>query len=148
MMAESFIGRIGRLLISLPKKVVTASLSLAQKIRNFIKPELLKFSDAGDPSSIEGLRPTNPVLIALADTAIAQDIPFHSIIGVKERDENGSSSDGVVAYSSSHLEGAESEFLVEADHAAHMNPLAVLEIKRILTLNVNEMQRAHKIIGR
>lgn len=46
------------------------------------------------------------------------------------------SSDGVVAYSSSHLTGAESEKILPAGHAVFANEAAVLEIKRILEENL------------
>jgi hypothetical protein len=45
-------------------------------------------------------------------------------------------SDGVVRYTSSHLEGAESEVVVPSGHAAFAHPLAIEEIKRILHLHV------------
>ena len=46
------------------------------------------------------------------------------------------SSDGVVAYNSSHLDGAESEKIVPAGHVVFSNEAAVLEIKRILEENL------------
>jgi hypothetical protein len=46
------------------------------------------------------------------------------------------SSDGVVHYSSSHLDGAESELIVPAGHTVFSNDTAVNEIKRILHENV------------
>jgi hypothetical protein len=42
-------------------------------------------------------------------------------------------SDGVVPVSSAHLDSAESEIVVRADHShVHQHPLAVLEVRRIL----------------
>ena len=41
--------------------------------------------------------------------------------------------DGVVPYSSAHLDGADSELVVPADHFhVHQHPLAVREVRRIL----------------
>jgi hypothetical protein len=42
------------------------------------------------------------------------------------------STDGVVPYWSSHLDGAESELIVPSGHAAHQNPMAIAEVRRIL----------------
>jgi hypothetical protein len=50
-------------------------------------------------------------------------------------------SGGVVPYSSSHLEGAESEKIVLAGHVVFSNEAAVLEIKRILEENLAIFQR-------
>ena len=52
------------------------------------------------------------------------------------------SSDGVVPYWSSHMDGAKSELIVSSGHAAHQNPKAIEEVHRILTLNVGLANRA------
>jgi hypothetical protein len=48
------------------------------------------------------------------------------------RGDSPNSSDGVVPYWSSHLNGAESEHIVPSDHGAHQNPQAIAEVMRIL----------------
>jgi hypothetical protein len=63
-------------------------------------------------------------------------VPYHSIIGDRGLDGGTRSSDGVVAYSSSHLPGAESEKIVPAGHTLFSSEAAVLEIKRILEKNL------------
>ena len=50
--------------------------------------------------------------------------------------------DGVVTYPSAHLEDAESEIVVEADHSqAHRHPAAIREIRRILLKHLEETNR-------
>jgi hypothetical protein len=50
--------------------------------------------------------------------------------------------DGVVEYASAHLEDAESEIVVTADHVnVHRHPLAVLEVRRILLEQLEELRR-------
>ena len=71
----------------------------------------------------------------LADLPIK--VPFHSIIGNRGIDNGPDSSDGVVAYRSSHLEGAESEKIIPAGHNLLSNPGTVAEIKRILEANID-----------
>src|SRR5207249_914286 len=44
-------------------------------------------------------------------------------------------SDGVVAYWSSHLDGAKSERIVPSGHGSPLNPQAIAEVHRILQLN-------------
>jgi hypothetical protein len=59
----------------------------------------------------------------------------HSIIG--DRGKAGPlelSSDGVVRYTSSHIDAAASEKIVPAGHGAFRHPEAIAEIRRVLKL--------------
>ena len=85
------------------------------------------------PTSLFSLAP-NPLFSRLA--ALPIKVPFHSIIGNRGRDEGLASSDGIVAYRSSHLEGAESEKIIPAGHNLVSNSATVAEIKRILEENI------------
>jgi hypothetical protein len=80
------------------------------------KPNRLHF-----PTSIDTLSPNNRFVLALNTLPIAAQIPYYSIIGDRGRGDTPNSSDGVVAYWSSHLEGAQSERIVPSDHGAHQN---------------------------
>ena len=60
----------------------------------------------------------------------------HPTRGARGRGDAPKSSDGVVPYWSSHLDGAQSELVVPSSHSAHQNPQAIAEVKRILKLNV------------
>jgi hypothetical protein len=62
--------------------------------------------------------------------------PYHSIIGDRGRGDTPNSSDGVVPYWSSHLDGAESEKIVPSGHAAHRDPQAIAEMVRILKKHI------------
>lgn len=135
--ADNFAGRIGRWLMSLPKTIVNRTVQVAREARNVLRPELRTAFDAGPSSSIRGLSEKSPALQGLSQTVIPATIPFHSIIGDRGQGNTPDSSDGVVAYRSSHLDGAQSELIVPADHTAHAHPQAVLEIRRILRLHVS-----------
>jgi pimeloyl-ACP methyl ester carboxylesterase len=134
--ADNWIGSIGRWLITLPKKIVQRSVQVAREARNILRPDLQTAFDSGQASSISGLSEKSPALQGLSRTTISSNIPFHSIIGDQGLGNTPNSSDGVVAYSSSHVEGAQSELIVPADHTAHAHPQALLEIRRILRLHV------------
>jgi pimeloyl-ACP methyl ester carboxylesterase len=136
--ADNWIGRIGRALITLPKTILTKSAALTRSVRNIVRPDLQTEFDAGEPSSIKSLSKKNPGLVGISMLPIDPRIPFHSIIGDRGRGDTPTSSDGVVEYSSSHLDGAVSELIVPADHTAHAHPLAVQEIRRILHLDLKE----------
>jgi len=85
------------------------------------------------PTSIEGLSPRSPLLIALSGLPI--QAPHHSIIGDRGRGDTPNSSDGVVPYWSSHLTSAKSEVVVPYGHGAMDDPQAIAEISRILLVH-------------
>jgi hypothetical protein len=68
---------------------------------------------------------------------IADQVPYLSIIGDRGRGDTPNSSDGVVPYWSSHLNGAQSEKIVPSDHGSHQNKQGIEEIHRILVLNLH-----------
>jgi len=89
----------------------------------------------GQLDSVGALSPRQPTLRILPDLPVLPGLRMHSIIG--NRGKPGpleESSDGVVAYWSSHLEGVESETIVPVDHSAVDHPGTVSEVKRILSL--------------
>ncbi len=63
-----------------------------------------------------------------ADLQISPKVTYHSIIG----NYGDKGSDGVVPYSSSHLEGAKSETVIEGWHDIHTNPKTILQLRKIL----------------
>jgi pimeloyl-ACP methyl ester carboxylesterase len=109
--------------LRLPTKLTTAAVDLI--------PTLVKSPE--QYSSISRLSPSNPLYKVLAGLPIKA--PHHSIIGDRGRGDTPNSSDGVVAYWSSHLDSAESEDIVPDDHGAFDDPAAIAGIKRILKKN-------------
>jgi len=93
---------------------------------------------ARQPSSIDLLSPESPETIALGQLKVAPWIPFHLIIGVRHASDVRGSSDGIVAYSSSHLEGAASELAVKTGHTVTHSPKTEEEVVRILKLNLRD----------
>ena len=63
---------------------------------------------------------------------ISRSVPYHSIIGDRGKGNSPNSTDGVVPYWSSHLDGAASEKIVPSGHGANENPEGIAEIRRIL----------------
>jgi hypothetical protein len=86
------------------------------------------------PTGINGLSPKSPVLRSLDTLPVA--VPYHSIIGDRGRGDTPNSSDGVVAYWSSHLDGAQSELIVPGLHGSFALPQTIAELKRILRLHL------------
>src|SRR5438309_6932872 len=86
-------------------------------------------------ATIDYLAPKAPYLAVLNKQSI--QAPYHSIIG--NRGKPGplaDSSDGVVPYWSSHLDGAQSEVIVPGPHGACELPQTIAELDRILRLHL------------
>jgi pimeloyl-ACP methyl ester carboxylesterase len=137
-LAESWAGKLGRMLTTVPPEFTTSMHLMLEQSGQYLDPETKKYLLEEDPSSIRGLSPNNPLFKALADIAVDRRVPFHSIIGDRGLGDGEQGSDGVVPYKSAHMEGAESELIVPAHHSAHTHPLAVREIKRILKLHLHQ----------
>jgi pimeloyl-ACP methyl ester carboxylesterase len=131
-LASNWLGRIGSSLVRAPIALLRAG-SDVLKVTTFREGELrLKRI----PNSVDTLAPTNRFVKAINTIPIAAGIPYHTIIGDRGRGDSPDSSDGVVPYWSSHMEGAKSELIVPSGHSAHQNPQAIQEVRRILMLNV------------
>jgi hypothetical protein len=69
---------------------------------------------------------------------ITPNFPYHSIIGDRGRGDTPNSSDGIVPYWSSHLDGAKSKLFVHSGHGAQYDPEAIREVERILKENLTD----------
>jgi pimeloyl-ACP methyl ester carboxylesterase len=134
-MASGGLGKFAISLINLPGQLATImkdSLSGA---------ELLQLTGSAKrlPNSVWGLKPSNPALPVLNEARIT--VPYHSIIGDRGKDHCPNCSDGVVAYWSSHLDGAQSEVIVPGPHGSCELPQTIAELDRILRLHLGTNNR-------
>ena len=103
---------------------------IARTATSTLNPQLMAFKDLG-ARSVQNLSPRHPLLLAMDQRPV--EVPFHSIIGVKQTGKPlTDTSDGVVPYTSAHLEGAASEHRVSATHSCTDHPEVTAEIRRIL----------------
>jgi hypothetical protein len=103
---------------------------------------LMKHDYSGDhltriPNSIDALKPGNRFVTTIDSIPPTPGVPYNSIIGDRGKGGNLNrtqpiSTDGVVPYWSSHLDGAESELIVPSGHWSNQSPQAIAEVKRIL----------------
>jgi hypothetical protein len=84
----------------------------------------------------------NPFMLTLADIPVAPGIKCNSIVAIKGKDEPPNGADGVVKYTSAHVDYAESEFIVRSGHSCQGNPLTIEEVRRILLQNLSESNPA------
>jgi pimeloyl-ACP methyl ester carboxylesterase len=131
--AGSFARELGRWWITLPEMMLELGNKLALSNPGYFRnKELLTMT-----TSIDSLAPDCPIFPVMLAAPRAPWTTYHNIVGVVPREtlvgrvsEEG---DGIVGYSSAHLDDVASEIVVEADHlAVHRHPLAILEVRRIL----------------
>jgi hypothetical protein len=96
----------------------------------------------GIPSSLNGMATDNPFMLTLADIPVAPGIKCNSIIAIKGNDQPPQGEDGVVKYTSAHVDYAESEFIVRSGHSCQGNPLTIEEVRRILLENLADANPA------
>ena len=131
-LARSWIGRIGSGFVRTPRSFTS--------VYNSTKPLLIVDPTVRPlkrmPNSIDTLEPNDRFVQAVNKLPITPGIPYHSIMGDRGRGDTPNSSDGIVPYWSSHLDGAESELIVNSDHGAQYNQQAIREVERILKENL------------
>jgi hypothetical protein len=128
-----FVQRFLTRFMEFPGDLMDASASLL-KLKDTIKlPASVR---NGIPSSLNGMDTDNPFMLTLADIPVAPGIKCNSIIAIKGDDQPPNGADGVVKYTSAHVDYAESEFIVHSGHSCQGNPLTIEEVRRILLENL------------
>ena len=84
------------------------------------------------PTSITNMNPDNRFIQSLAAISIADGVVAHSIIAVEGDGPPEEGDDGIVKYSSAHIDGVASEKIVRSPHSTQGNPETIQEVKRIL----------------
>lgn len=133
-LANNWMGRIGSALSRVPESFMSLQApELVGSMTDFGRSVLL----TADPlDGIYRLREGNPVLKLTENRPISRWVTLHSIIGDEGRGDTPESTDGIVPYRSSHLEGVDSEKIVPSGHSAHLHPEGKAEIRRILLLHL------------
>jgi pimeloyl-ACP methyl ester carboxylesterase len=131
--ASNFLGRLGSRIIGAPADLWPDEPDVIALAR----PNTTGANLGRMPNSIDFLKPDNRFVNTLADIPTAPGIPYHSIIGDRGRGGNLDhrwpvSTDGIVPYWSSHLDGAESELIIPSHHWTNQHPEGIAEIGRIL----------------
>ncbi len=115
--------------ITLPSKFVTEIKAINR--RTMIRMGILDDDDLlAKLTGVNSLDPKNKSLAIMNKKTIV--VPFHLVIGDQEQADKVGGSDGVVDYSSSHLDGATSELVIKSGHNVQTMPEGIKEIRRIL----------------
>jgi hypothetical protein len=136
-LSGNFARTIARRIVTLPSTLVDRSAKLLQltegsEASGFLKGKL--------PTSLDGMSPKNPTLLAMADIPISPPIKSHSIVAILGDDQPPEGGDGVVKYKSAHVDYVESEFIVRYKHSCLDQPATIEEVRRILRKHLEELK--------
>jgi hypothetical protein len=126
-------------LIELPGKLVMGKERFVAENRELLRDtRLLEIK-----TSIDSLSPESPVFPVMLASRRPPWVTYHNILGLRPKQEIFGNltkgTDGVVSRESAHVDDAESELIVPADHTTvHAHPLSVLEVRRILLKHLAE----------
>ena len=133
---------LGSRIIHLPQQLVKTKEALASSHPELFHPtSLLNINTV-----VDSLAPDSPILPVMLNAPRGPWIEYHNIVGLlDERPVIGKvvgPGDGVVTYESAHLEEADSEVVVSADHVTiHRSPRTILEVHRILREHLQDVHR-------
>ena len=151
-LSPSPVGQLAARLVQMPAKLM----KVAKDVANDKADVHLSRAEDGVLTSIDLLDPRSPALELLAAMPRPDKVYYHSIIGVVPVDQapverwlagtGDELGDGVVAYSSAHLDGIASEVVVPCEHMhVHHHPLAGLEVRRILLEHLRSLQPIQQV---
>lgn len=124
--SPSIVRRLAQRLISLPAALVQSGAGLLRTdVAREARLERL-------PTSIDNMSPGNPFIETIAAIPVAPEVHAHSIIGVAGDGPLDREGDGVVKYTSAHIDGVESELIVHAQHSMQSKAEVIAEVQRIL----------------
>jgi pimeloyl-ACP methyl ester carboxylesterase len=136
-LAASFARGLAQRLVSLPRAVVSRREDV-DKITS--GSEMGNFFGGRIPTSLDGMSPKNPGLLAMAEIPVVPEIKAHSIIPVCGQGDFRTGRDGVVSYQSAHVDNVESEFIVRSVHSCQNEPATIEEVRRILRQHLTELR--------
>jgi hypothetical protein len=126
--ALGLMGELASWLVNLPGRFTKLSLD----ILTLQKQGLLLGPFSGIPTSITNMNPDNRFIKVLASIPIVDGVVAHSIIAVQGDGPPEEGDDGVVKYTSAHIDGVASEKIVRSGHSTQGQPETIQEVKRIL----------------
>jgi pimeloyl-ACP methyl ester carboxylesterase len=135
-LSKGYVTDLLRRLISLPFTLLSPLQEVFERSPEAVTARAMT---AEIPRSTDNMNPESPFIKTFASIPIAPGIIAHSIIAVDNpEDPKEEWDDGVVAYSSAHIDGVASEFVVHSGHSAQESPLAIEEVRRILVRNLKD----------
>jgi pimeloyl-ACP methyl ester carboxylesterase len=128
--------RLAQWLVSLPSAMVARGQDLVRLTQGSAAGQ---FAKGHLPTSLDGMSPENPGLLAVAEIPVAPGVKAHSIISIDGNDQPPKGGDGVVKYVSAHVDYVESELVVRSYHTCLDKPATIEEVRRILHEHLKEL---------
>lgn len=136
-LSQNWVRSLVLKVLTLPKDVLQSTARLMDTVTRLgVNKEAV--GEMVGTSSLDVMSPRNPVLHTLADIPLAPGVKGHSIIAIDGDETPPDGDDGVVKYTSAHVDYVESEFLVRHGHSCQSHPLVIEEVRRILLEHLRE----------
>jgi pimeloyl-ACP methyl ester carboxylesterase len=119
-------------LVKAPFRLTSLMLDVATQNQDALRSR----SMARLPTSLDNMTPGNPALVTLSELPVDPRITAHVICGVVGGGPPEQGGDGVVKYTSCHLDGVASELIVDHSHSMQADPVVINEVRRILAENL------------
>src|ERR1700756_1358495 len=130
-LARGLLGSLAAMII----REATISTQASKEMLRLTRVEQAELKPMRRSNSVDSLSPKSRFIYAMNTIPMTPGARYNTIIVDRGRGDSPNSSDGVVSYWSSHMNGAESEHIVPSRHGAHQNPQAIAEVLRILKAN-------------
>ena len=131
--AGGWIGKLSGRFIHLPFQMVDAVKEVMTRNPNAIDMSTFQ----GIPKSTGNMDPNGPFIKIFASIPIDAGVTAHSIISVSNTSAPKEKwTDGVVKYTSAHVDYTASELVVNSGHSTQAEPETIEEIRRILLLHI------------
>ena len=129
---RNIIRNLVRALVSLPANLTGID---AELIRN--RDALRSGVSLVVPSAVDNMSPHNHFILTIQEIPVVSSVKDHSIIAIDTDGPVEQGNDGVVEYTSAHIEPVESELIVRpSPHSTQGNPHTIEEVRRILRLHI------------
>lgn len=141
--AGGILGRIGASLVSVSKTVLSIPLEAVRAPVRLATTGSLSEDDGEEEApqtAVDNMAPNSRFNRVIAELPMSPDVPGHSIIAVQGDGPPEEGNDGVVEYTSAHLEDVSSEIVVKSSHSVQSNPATVREVRRILLEHLAHLQ--------
>jgi pimeloyl-ACP methyl ester carboxylesterase len=132
-LTEGILGNIARRLVNFPAKVTKVGVDIVK-----LNPAHAAQTAWHMPTAIDNMDWSNPFLKTLSSLPIAPGVEAHSIVAVKGDGPPEEGDDGVVKYTSAHIDGVASELIVRDGHSTQATPATIEEVRRILYAHLKE----------
>jgi hypothetical protein len=132
--SPQIVRRLVQRLVSMPSTLLQAGGDMFSKddVKPYLKMQTL-------PTAIDNMSPGHPFIRTIAEIPVAPGVHAHSIIAVDGDVPKENGGDGVVKYLSAHIDGVESERVVNSPHSCQSNADTIDEVNRILHLHAADV---------